>query len=347
MTPISALETPGTIGQTQPNSARLSQFEPVGLDVGNGAVKMVSAMGETLLESYVLYLTERATHVNHGYVEYLDGTRSDLTGKQWIGGINAYYQSQTAIARVTDDRDGKARLCLQLLLSALSYQSYRANWNLYICGSVHDGKVFGKSIRQALEGTHRVRIQGKDSEVSIRVGNVLEEGAGVAYALRSSFDFTNAMLYDLGNGTAIVSAFNGLQMTARDYCPDAGVERLIDAIATNETVRAFLKRPGDRHLIRQGIEAGDFSYGTRYPEWRFKDAYVMELPRWFEQSLKPFVKAAETRVPSATAVIAVGGGSCLPGVGGLLAKKGIEVPQNPRWLNAKGMYAIALRSVAA
>jgi hypothetical protein len=347
MTAILELNAPGTNSQQLPAVASSCQFEPIGLDVGNGAVKMASCMGEQLIESYVLYLSERATHVNKGYVEYLDGSRSDLAGKIWIGGINAYNQNPTGIARVTDDPSGKAQLCLQLLLSSLSHQSYRPTWNLYVAASVHDGKVFGKSIRSALEGTHHIRIHGKDCTVTVRIGNVLEEGAGVAYALKGSFDFTNALLFDLGNGTAIVSAFNGLQLTWRDYCPDAGVEKLIDAVATNDMVRAFLKRPADRHLIRQGIEKGDFSYGTRYPEWRFKDAYASELPGWFSSGLKGFVKASSTRIPGSSAVLAVGGGVCLPGVAGLLAKRDILVPQNARWLNAKGLYAIALRSVRA
>ena len=325
--------------------AAVSQFMPIGLDVGNGAVKMFSAMGETLMESYVLYLNERATHSNIGYVEYLEGSRSELTGKQWISGVNAYYQESSAMARVTDDRDGKAQLCLQLLLSTLTTQSQRPEWNLSICASVHDGKVFGKAIKQALDGTHKVRMNGKQSIVNIRVDRVLEEGSGVAVALKNAFDFTNALLFDLGNGTSIVSAFNGLQLTHRDYASDAGVEKLIDSIATSDLVRTQLLKPADRHLIRQGIEKGDFSYGTRVTGWTFKDAYISELPKWFESGLKPFVKTAESRVPSATAVIAVGGGSQLPGVKGLLAKRGIEVPDNARWLNAKGLYQVALRGV--
>ena len=71
-----------------PNAATISQVTPVGLDVGNGAVKMTSSMAQILMESYVHYLSERATHANLGYVEYLSSDRPDLTGKQWIGGIN-------------------------------------------------------------------------------------------------------------------------------------------------------------------------------------------------------------------------------------------------------------------
>lgn len=320
-----------------------TQFTPIGLDVGNGAVKIFSALGKSITESYILYLNERATHNNAGYVEYIEGSRSDLSGKQWIGGINAYYQSPSGIHRVNDSSDGKSELCLQLLLSALTNQINRAEWSLSICASVHDGKVFGKQVKQALEGVHKVRMNGKSSTVNIRVERVLEEGSGVTVALKNTCDFTNALIFDLGNGTAIVSAFNGLQLSYRDYEHNSGVEKLIEAIATSEIVRQHLLKPADRHLIRQGIERGDFSYGTRSDDWNFKEAYAAELPKWFEEGLKKLLKKTESRISSATAVIAVGGGSQLPGVKNLLAKRGIEVPDNARFLNAKGLYQVALR----
>lgn len=321
----------------------LCHATPIGFDNGNGAAKLYCELGQILQEGYVLYLPERATYTNHGYVEYLAGDRPDLRGRQWIGGINAYYSNPTAIHRVTDSKDGKADLCLQLLLSGLSHFSHRPNWRLNVVASVHDGKTFGKAISQALTGTHQVRLMGKESEVQINLGKVLEEGAGTAYAIRKEHDFTNALLFDIGNGTLIVSAFNHLQMSYRDYAPDAGVEKLIDAIATSDSVRQYLKRPADRHLIRAGIESKTFTYGTQHPDWTFKDAYLKALPDWFNQGLKPFVRAAESRVPAATALIAVGGGACLPGIPELLMRRNIVVPQDARWLNAKGLYQVALR----
>lgn len=325
------------------SSAANTQYTAIGLDVGNGAVKLFSALGESITESYVLYLNERATHNNAGYVEYVEGSRSDLSGKQWIGGLNAYYQSPSGIHRVNDNPQGKAELCLQLLLSSLTNQPHRSEWFLNICASVHDGKIFGKSVKQALEGVHKLRINGKVSTINIRVERVLEEGSGVAVALKNSCDFTNAIVFDLGNGTAIVSAFNGLQLTDRDYVHGAGVEALIEAIATSEIVRQHLLKPADRHLIRQGIERGDFSYGTRCNGWNFKESYVSELPKWFESGLKPLLKKAESRMTSATSVIAVGGGTQLPCVKNLLSKRGLEVPDNARFLNSKGLYMVALR----
>ncbi|GAQ00166.1 ParM/StbA family protein [Leptolyngbya sp. NIES-2104] len=331
------------VGQNAASDDTTRQTLAIGLDVGNGAEKLYSGLGQILQESYVLYLEERATFANQGYVEYLDGNRSDLMGRQWIGGINAYYSHPTAIYRVTDSKEGKTDLCLQLFLSALTQFPHRSDWFFNIVASVHDGATFGKAIAQALSGTHRIRLLGKESTVNIIVGKVLEEGAGTAYAIRHDYDFTNALLFDIGNGTTIVSSFNNLQMTYRDYAPDAGVEKLIDAIALSESVRQFLKRPADRHLIRAGIESGRFEYGTQCPDWNFREAYLKALPEWFNQGLKPFVRAAEARVPAATAIVAVGGGACLPGIPQLLAKRGISVPQNARWTNAKGLYEIALR----
>ena len=145
-----------------PNAASISQVMPIGLDVGNGAVKLYSSMSQTCMESYVHYLSERATHAYLGYVEYLSGDRPDLAGKQWIGGLNAYFQSPTGVYRVTDSNDGKADLCLQLRLSALTSLPYRPDWTLNVCASVHDGKVFGKAIRSALEGVHTKLKKGSD-----------------------------------------------------------------------------------------------------------------------------------------------------------------------------------------
>ena len=322
--------------------------QPLGLDVGNGALKLVSSLGEYRLDSYVTYLTERLSMgQSAGYVEYIEGDRNDLEECQWIGGINAYYHAPRALARVTDDKNGKVQLGLQLLLSMLSVMPYRSQWQLSVTTSIHDGKTLGKALKASLEGMHIVMLNGKRSEVSINVNGVLEEGTGAVVAYQKQADFTNALVYDLGNGTLIVSSFNGLAMTDRSYSQNGGVESLIDAIATNDLVRAYLKREGDRHLIRTGIESTQFTYGTQYPDWKFTNAYKAELPGWIDRVLKPMVRPTEDRMASATALIAIGGGACLPGIKGLLAKRNIHVLPDPQWANARGLYAYAVRKNAA
>ena len=328
--------------------AKSATVQPMGLDIGNGALKLITGMGEYRLESYVCYLAERISlGQTQGYVEYVEGDRADLQGKQWIGGINAYYHSPRGLARVTDDKTGKIALGLQLLLSALSLLPHRSEWALSITCSVHDGCTLGKGLKTALDGTHQVLLNGKASRVAISVNGVLEEGTGAVIAYQKQANFTNALVYDLGNGTLIVSCFNGLAMTDRTYSQNGGVESLIDAIATNELVRQRLKREGDRHLIREGIESTRFTYGTQYPDWQFVDAYKAELPRWIDRVLKPMVRPTEDRMASATALIAIGGGACLPGIAQLLAKRNIQVLPEPQWANARGLYAYAVRKVAA
>jgi hypothetical protein len=335
---------PGSTGQEMTERATPRQYMPIGLDVGNGAVKLFSAMGEILLESYIVYQAERATYANHGYAEYVSGDRADLTTKIWIGGVNAYLSAPTTISRTVDTKDGKVSQCLQLLISALSHYPHRPEWDLMIACSVHDGKVFGKQVRQALQGSHRVRMRGKESTVNVVVSHVVEEGTGAAVAIHQRHDFSNALVIDLGHGTGIASAFNGLHLSHREYSLESGVESLIHAIANSEFIRKALLKPGDKHLIRAGIEKGDFSYGTQRPDWNFKEAYVAEFPSWFNQGLAQFVKLLESRVPAASSLIAIGGGAGLPGITSALAKKGFVTPEQPRWVNAQGLYQLALRA---
>jgi hypothetical protein len=342
MTKISTVLTTDPENPLATSEAQSSSSIAIGLDVGNGALKLYSGMGEILMESYVYYPPDRFTTGIAGYAEYLSGDRTDLEGKYWVGGIGAYYADSTSISRTVDSKDGKVAQSLQLLLSSLSQFPYRAEYDLKVAASVHDGKIFGGQLRNALQGNHQVKLRGKPCSVNITVVTVLEEGSGVALALYQKHDFSNALLFDLGNGTAICSSFSGVQITHREYSNHSGVEGLIAAIANSELVRKRLKGPGDKHLIRAGIEKNDFSYGNE-KGWNFQDAYVAEFPAWFKKGFLPFVKTTETRVPAASCVMAVGGGALLPGMQSALTQKGITVPENPRWVNAKGLYMRALR----
>ena len=185
-----------------------ARSSPLGVDIGNGALKLVSGPGEFRLDSYICYLKNRLGMGNNfGYVEYLDGSREDLKNKFWIGGINAYYHSPRGLARVTDSKKGKVELGLQLLLSVLSTMPHRPELNLFLVASVHDGKTLATPLRKALSGTHIIRSNHKECQVNIEVSSVLEEGTGAVIHYQPQANFSNAILYDLGNGTLIVSWF--------------------------------------------------------------------------------------------------------------------------------------------
>jgi len=344
---VTGTKTRAEVVATLPDAAKSGKSDsasPMGVDIGNGSLKLVTGLGETRIDSYVHYLAEQASMAaNSGYVEYHSGDRAELVGKQWMAGLNAYYHGLRTIYRVTDTNEGKADLGLQILLGGLAALSHRSEWNLLLTCSIHDGKTLGKGLKQALEGSHTVLLQGKLSTVNITVAAVLEEGTGAVIHYQKDCDTTNALLYDLGNGTLIVSGFSGLKMTDRRYSQNGGVESLIESVATNELIRAKLLKEGDRHLIRAGIESHLFGYGTQYPDWNFKEAYKAELPKWVDRVLKPMVRPTEDRAASATALLAIGGGACLPGIEALLAKRNIQVLADPLWANARGLYAYAVR----
>jgi hypothetical protein len=152
------------------------------VDIGNGPSNLVSNQGETRIDSYVHYLSERASMgVNSGYVEYFSGDRADLIGKQWIGGLEAYYHGLRAIYRVTDTPTGKAELGLQLLLSALSMLPYRSEWNLHLVCSVHDGRALGSSLKTALEGVHHVTLAASDRPSRLPLQPFLKRESGRSF----------------------------------------------------------------------------------------------------------------------------------------------------------------------
>ncbi|MCY7275787.1 MAG: hypothetical protein LH702_19135 [Phormidesmis sp. CAN_BIN44] len=235
---------------------------------------------------------------------------------------------------------------MQIFLSALSELPYRDVWNVALAVSIHDSKTLGSALKRSLEGSHCIRIRHKPTRVTIKIVAGLEEGTGAIITYQKQADTTNAILYDLGNGTLIVSSFNGLKMTDRKYSQNGGVEKLFDQIATHDTIREKLLKEGDRHLIRKGIESQTFTYGTQYPDWNFESVYREELPKWVKTVLAPTVRPWDDRRDSATALIAVGGGAELSGIEPLLGKKNINVLTDPLWANARGLYTLATRKVA-
>jgi hypothetical protein len=58
------------------SSGKSASVNAIGVDIGNGSLKLVSHQGETRIDSYLHYLSERASmSVHSGYVEYHSGDR--------------------------------------------------------------------------------------------------------------------------------------------------------------------------------------------------------------------------------------------------------------------------------
>ena len=319
---------------------------PTGYDCGNGITKLVLGDIEIRCPSYFLSLHRDLYEVpaNHqgGLVEYLDGCREDLIGCRWLAGFPAYQKAPTAYFRTVDDKRGKLKFGLQMLLGCLSTLPHRDRWTLFLATSVHDAKNFGAEFSALLAGNHTVRFNGhrQTSQVSITIDRVFEEGVGAIVTARSEIDLNGqTLLYDFGNGTCIVSVF-GLKgaLIERKVTP-GGVEQLIDAIASHIDMRRQQSAEGDRQIIRAGIEDKTFRYGTS--SWNFRSLYQTELVPWMQSAMAPALKAAAPWTPTSSAILAIGGGSELPTVRQLLIQKGIIPVVDGALAHVRGLYRLA------
>ncbi|WP_143467736.1 ParM/StbA family protein [Leptolyngbya ohadii] len=324
-----------------------SQLLPASADIGNGHLKAVVDLAEIRHSSYILpvqktRILDIPATSEGGLVEYLGGTRTDLIGQMWMTGSLAYSYSPTTVLRVVDSPKGKPEFGLQLFLGAMSTLQYRPQWHLSMVASTQDAQTFGESLQSALEGEHIVQFaeHGKPCTISISVQKVLEEGAGAIVNARQLIDpDAQTVLIDLGQGTTIVSQFIARgKLLQRRVIPE-GVERLIDSIASSLETRQRLGQEGDRQIIRAGIENGSFEYGKT--GWNFRSIYVSELKIWVSSVLSPALKIAAPWLPTASAFLAIGGGSQLPLIAELLEIKKITPVPDGHWANARGMARIA------
>ena len=100
-----------------------------------------------------------------------------------------------------------------------------------------------------------------------------------------------------------------------------------------------LNREGDRQLIRRAIEDKSLRYGGKKLD--ISELYEARMVHWINSVVKPMYRAAEAWLDASTAVIAVGGGVCLPNFSDALVAKGITPMQNPTWVNALGLAHFA------
>ncbi|MEW6498636.1 MAG: hypothetical protein AB1589_39980 [Cyanobacteriota bacterium] len=320
---------------------------PTGFDGGNGSVKLIVDNAEIRIPSYIASLHNEIYDIPESkegsLVEYLAGDRSDLVGQRWLAGHPAYQINPLGYSRVVDDRAGKIKYGLHLLLGGLATISHRARWNLSVVASIQDAQAFGTELAQSFKGQHSIRINGKGvSWIDISVSGVVEEGSGaVVSSLLSNLiqPKTQNIFIDLGNGTTIASVFGQSgKLIARKVTP-GGVDSLIESISKNINTRRQLMKEADRHLIRAGIEIGSFEYGTT--GWNFRDIYNTELKPWVSQSLVTAFKSVDPWREQSDSIVAIGGGSQLPAIAQLLASQKIVVATDGVWMNARGLFRLA------
>lgn len=344
------LEHNGNTAVERPNLLN-SAILPTGYDPGFGQTKLaVSGCREVVIPAYYHPLAINKPHNipasrDGAYVTYLEGDREgELKDQSWLTGKPAYLMAPLRYTKLVDDRAGKHRLALELLLGALATQQPRDHWNLFVVPSVHDVETFGERLKSQIEGTHIVLFGASDrvTTVAIEVPKVYEEGYGVcATRMLETRQQLQRLVFDIGSGTIRVVAFgpSGNVLNEPETIKQ-GVDALIDAIAKHPDLREFEEgEEGDRHLIRQGIEQHTLTYGTT--GFSFAEVYHTELAQWAKSVLLKAIKYARPYQKMADEVIAVGGGADLPGLQNTLTECGIIPVTESALLNVRGLKGLA------
>lgn len=344
--------TPTQTSSSTSSGTMSSQDIYLGLDSGNGRLKALSSLGNINRIPSLLYFPH--SEINCGnldnessHIVYTGGSRSDLWGKSWIVGREAYILAPDTHISTSDDKEAKAKYCLELLLGAAAQVVASEKAGLTIALSIHDKQAFKDEVLEKLKGTHRVQLNGKPCEINVNIASITDEGVGAYYELLSIGKVkksNTALFLDIGHGTIIISVFGGGELKFRKAYP-LGVSRLYSAIANNLEMRKALSGiPGNPELIKAGVERCDFIYGNNAKlSFNFSDIYKTELKPWVSDSLSKVLAATQQWQNEATHLIAIGGGVQLPGIKNYLEKRAFECLDNSEWLNAKGLLKIAQR----
>lgn len=321
-----------------------------GFDPGNGTGKLKIGELELRIPSLIAPLHsdiyDAPESKDGSLITYLGGSRTDLIGQRWFAGSSAYTYSPNGHQKIVDDRKGKIKFGLQLLLGAIGALPQRSSWKLGLMLSIQDAQAFGKELIEAVAGHHDISINDNLSSIRVEIDvlGVREEGQGaiVHAATTAVIDIKSQnILIDAGHGTIITSVFGiGGKLIARTVTP-GGVSALIEAIAKNIDTRRQLAKEGDRQIIRRGIESKDapFEYGTT--GWNFRSVYATELKPWVSQNLATALKSVDDWQETSASIIAIGGGSMLPAISQLLTKQGISTLDDGCWANARGLARLA------
>jgi hypothetical protein len=175
-----------------PKTANLSRSTPptaVGVDNGHGLLKLTIGADSSQMkvrcpskfkeirEDLLDYSTSKYGSTFY----YRDGDAKALIGTEWKTGELAYNADPHGHTKLSDKPEYKIEYALHSILGALGTLPYRQVWNLYLVPSIHNSKLFAKQLTSAIEGTHIVCFNGKNSNhstIKIHVGLVAPEGAG-------------------------------------------------------------------------------------------------------------------------------------------------------------------------
>ena len=318
-------------------------YESYGTDIGNGFLKIND--GRTPPWSTPSWYAEvppgsqfPSLDLYSQHVRYLDGDRSDLKGKEWLIGPAA--KSQTRLFQRAVEA-GKIDIALQLVLGCIRPpQEMTESGTLFIQSlvtSLPDARRDASDLKAKLGGRHIVELNGFKVAIGWEKLEVKEEGWGAYnYAMRRGLfqrGIGNATI-DIGCGTAIVSYWDeqgNLNYDARQPF-DKGVDTLVQLIRADYRFKQRFGSDPKLHLILQGIEKGNYQYGT---VGSFKDIFEEKRKQWIVDILKSAISVLKPFKDELDKILFVGGGA--PLAEGVVTNAKCIVFSNPQLANCLGL----------
>ncbi|MEC4818957.1 MAG: hypothetical protein SAK29_37630 [Scytonema sp. PMC 1069.18] len=364
----------------------LQKHYACGFDTGNLHPKgfISPGIGEIYGMSYLDTNPLHKDRTRLGCFEYLSGNNSFLTENPliWTGSEIPYCaRTINSYIRVGDEDNGKVYLGLALFLGALTSkrEHLRKEMHFHMVLSIVNAESVTDRLKAQFEGEHVVRVYflnetGKekytDHKITIEVLKVVDEGASVSQVLQ----IPELITLDIGNRTAITTAFSRGKILNRQAIDESGVETLIKRIAINNQLKAELgSYDADLHEVRRAIESyrqetveiieetetttktgkkrkvkNKRTETVDIIEYRKKqiiniwEIYAEELQDWFKCELKRAIATVEEySVKTGFPVRVIGGGALLPGLTEYFQNKGWTIAPNPLFVNAQGLCEIA------
>ncbi|NEO34260.1 MAG: hypothetical protein F6K36_28430 [Symploca sp. SIO3C6] len=334
---------------------------PMGFDCGAGLTKLCLQLNQKQIllrqPSKVLELKSpllaELTSPEGGHFYYHSGDRGDLINRQFLTGELVTWKAPITHIKLSDDPALKAEYALHMVLGALTTLPRRCEWNLFLVISTHSRKLFNDRLKQLLTGNHIVSFGGQDkpqSQVTISLGTIVPEGAG-SYSYTKRLNLLNSsaqvIAFDFGTSTVIPQVFDpGGKLIYHQPLEIGGCIDLLEAIASDVELLQYLGtgKAGNVELIRQGIEGGEFNYGSR--QFNFRPIYARLVKTWLADRLRLAFKSTQEWLDAAGEVVAWGGGTQMPGIASMLATQSVTAVPSGCWANAIGLQTIAAALLA-
>lgn len=305
---------------------RPQQYYQIGLDLGNGAIKIASEYLTETIPSYVeetCIASDALGSIQLGDEAFCVGD----SARRSTGGKGTY----SDIAMKTDKIYKLYLGAISYMVTALPHSVKKLTAQIVV--SSHAWKSHKQQIKDTLHREFNCKLNGKEYEITTQVLAVIPEGYG-AICFETA---PKIVTLDFGTGTMMLTPY--LNKNPQDsQKSNKGVVHLYKSIAEQmESINHG--KPAEIDEIRKLIEDKSFITSDGVD---FKSVYQSALLKWWNEDLKQYMREAQSLMNKGYKVKCIGGGVALPGFAEILQSLQFQVvTKRPELASAKGLYTLA------